>query len=545
MDAIATEITTRPGLRARPRLRVRVLALGTALAALALSMSGVASAEAAATGQVKFLRNATSAFDQLLVGSTPAQRQWMGSKYFRMRGYPPFFDQALGWAPPTQFYKDLYAIYNPSEQVLVTQHPDWVLRDASGQQLYIEYDCSGGTCPQYAADVGNPEWRAHWIADAGEQVAKGYEGIFIDDVNLEMRISNGNGVPVRPTDPRTGQPMTDSDWRRYMAEFLEEIRAAFPDTEITHNPHWWLSHSDPFVQRQTDAADVIELERGFNDRGIHGGGGTYGFETYLAHVDWLHSRGKSVIYEPYGLDATSREFELASYFLVQDGDDMIASDHLANPNNFWTGWEADLGAAAGPRYAWNGLLRRDFAGGTVLVNQPNAAARTIDLAGEELADVEGAPVATLTLGAREAAVLLGTPAGGGGLEPEPEPETVPPPEPAPAPAADGDGTVSSSGSQQAPEGASADGRRTAITVSPRRKRVRRGGRIVLRGTAPESEAIEIQAKQGGGWRTLASDVAEDASFQVSLPARRAGVHRFRANLPGAGASTPVRVRVRS
>ena len=127
---------------------------------------------------------------------------------------------------------------------------------------------------------------------------QGYAGIFIDDVNMEMKVSNGNGDFTRPIDPRTGQPMSDTDWRRYVAEFTEQIRAAFPDKEIIHNSLWWMDHNDPYVQRQVAAADYVELERGFNDTGITGGTGQWSYENYLAYVDWLHSLGKGAVYEP-------------------------------------------------------------------------------------------------------------------------------------------------------------------------------------------------------------------------------------------------------
>jgi Hypothetical glycosyl hydrolase family 15 len=116
-----------------------------------------------------------------------------------MRGYTPYFDQALGWAPPTQFYRDLYAIYNnPAGSQLISEHPDWVLRDASGNKLYVQYGCSGGTCPQYAGDIGNPAFRSHWINQAAQGMAKGYRGVF--DVNLGFKVSSAPGhSPGRST----------------------------------------------------------------------------------------------------------------------------------------------------------------------------------------------------------------------------------------------------------------------------------------------------------------------------------------------------------
>ena len=147
-----------------------------------------------------------------------------------MRGYAPFFNRALDWAPPAHLYRDLYAIYRDraADRRLLVRHPSWVLRDSLGRPLYIPWGCSAGSCPQYAADIGNPRWRAHWIAEARERFRRGYSGIFIDDVNMLMRVANGSGAFVRPFDPRTLAPMTDADWRRYVAEFTDQIEAALP-----------------------------------------------------------------------------------------------------------------------------------------------------------------------------------------------------------------------------------------------------------------------------------------------------------------------------
>lgn len=397
-----TQRTARLG---RGRLgKLAAATLASAFASLAIGVQAGA-ATPAEPGKVNFLLNAKSAFDPYVSSGDSATQEFVQEKYWRARAYPPFFDRALDWSPPTSFYKDLYAIYEGEEEGLIDDNPAWVLRDAGGKPLYIDYDCGGGSCPQYAADVGNPAWRAYWIADVVAQMEKGYIGVFVDDVNLEMRVSDGY-EPVRPIDPRTGDSMTDEAWRRYMAEFLEEIRAAIPEATITHNSHWWLDHEDPYVKRQVDAADVIELERGFSDEGITGGGGTYGYETFLEHIDWLHGRGKSIVLEPYGLDRLAeREYELASYFLVQEAQDAISSDDRAYPDNWWAGWETNLGAPRGSYHEWRGLMRRKFANGVVLVNQPGASSARVKL-GRRYTRLSGKRVRTVRLGERSGAVLL-------------------------------------------------------------------------------------------------------------------------------------------
>jgi hypothetical protein len=502
-----------------------------AIAALVLLVAG-APASAATDGKLRFLQNATSAFDSNLLAARddPALQDFWHDHYWRMRGYAPFFDKhtfnaSPGWTPPpAEFYRDLYAIYNNANgNQTIAQHPDWVLRDPQGTKLYIQYACSGTSCTQYAADLGNPAFRQYWIDAAAASMAAGYAGIHIDDVNLAMKVSNGAGTFTRPIDPRTGAPMTDADWRRYVAEFTEEIRDTFPNAEISHNTYW-RSHSmlrtDPYALRQLTAADTIEVERGFNDSGIVGGTGPYGYETYLAHMDWLHARGLSIVYEPYALDTVSREFEIASYYLVKDREDAITSHFESDPGSWSTAWDTNLGAPTGPRYAWNGLLRRDFANGAVLVNQPGQTTKTVDLPrGSVWRDLRGNVVTSVALAARRGKVLV-------------KASTEPPPPPPPPPP---DETT-------APE-TTIPGH---VTIRPKKPNVRRGSRIVLIGTAVDAQAVEISGRRGGGWRNLASSVeVVDDAFRVAVRARRSGRHWFRASAPGLTDSATIQVRVKA
>lgn len=370
----------------------------------------------AAGGGVKLLRNATSSFDRWVTDSSRAERRWMSRRYWRMRGYAPFFDRALRWAPKTHLYQDLYAIYNSRDRSdgpnleTLREHPDWVLRDAAGRPLFIPFGCSGGSCPQYAADPGHPGWREAWIARAKRRLRRGYAGLFIDDVNLELTVANRAGERVRPIDPRSGRRMTESDWRRYIAGFTREIERALPRrAEIVHNAgQWWAPKGDGLVRRITANADYVELERGFNDGGLVGGRGKFGYLTFLRHIDWIHRRGRYVVLEPHGLERASRMFELASYYLIRARRDSIATDYRSDPDNWWRGWSVRLGRPQGRRFRWRGLLRRDFRHGIALANQPGAPRRSVTLPPRSRwRTLGGKRARRLTLGPREGIVLRG------------------------------------------------------------------------------------------------------------------------------------------
>lgn len=367
-------------------------------------------------GTVRIVRNVDMAFAPYITDSTPATEAFMRENYDRIRGFAPFQDQALEWGPPTLAYQDLYALYNASDAgerpdlETLEENPDWVLRDSDGNALYIPFDCEGGTCPQFAADPANPEWRRDWIERAISKLDRGYVGIFVDDVNTAMRVSDGNGDQVAPIDPRTGETMTLEAWRRYIADFTvfieEELEAHDPDVEITHNPLWFEPQDDPSVRRANLAADTIQLERGFNDRGLVGGSDRFGYLTFLDHVDHLHSLGLPVLYKPDGFDEAGRDYELAGYFLVSEPGDSIAPESFINPDDYWPGWDVDLGEPEGRRYIWrDGLIRRDFERGFAVVNQPGAAPVELRLP-EGHTDAAGEPLTELTLNERNGAVVI-------------------------------------------------------------------------------------------------------------------------------------------
>jgi hypothetical protein len=394
------------------------------LACLALS-AFAGQLPGAPAGQVRFYNIADADFDIYSDYPTSAEQQWMRGHYERMQTYSPYFDARLSWYPNAWAYKNSFGV-QPGSWVAV-QHPEWILRDTSGNLLYLNWGCSAGTCPQYAGDFGNPSFRSRWIGEARQLIARGYKGLWVDDVNLDFRTSNGSGTLVLPVDPRTGRTMTPADWRRYMAEFMEQLRAAVPAAEIAHNAIWYAGPvSDAYVRRQINASDYFNLERGVYDRGLVYGNGQWGFETFLAYVDSVHSLGRSVIMMDYGTTTTDREFGLAGMLLVNEGRDLLSSNQLAwtAPGRWWAGYDTDLGESSGSRFKWQGLLRRDFECGMVLLNQPGAPATTVTLPGT-YTTIEGARVSSVTLQARQSRVLKSQCDAGGGAQPDTDRDGVP------------------------------------------------------------------------------------------------------------------------
>jgi Hypothetical glycosyl hydrolase family 15 len=371
--------------------------------ALAFALCGRAAADSA--GTVHFVRPADSSFDSFTGSPTPAAQAWLRSHMWRMIVWSPYFDERTAWYPQGWMYDDAYAIYTGSS--LASQHPEWILRDSSQNKLFIPFNCSGGSCPQYAGDISNPAFRRYWIEQARGHLARGYRGLYVDDVNLEERVGDASEAQVTPVG--SGGSITASAWRAYMAEFMAEIRAAFPSAEIVHNALWFASGdagvSDASIRREIESANTILLERGVNDSGLTGGSGPWSLNAMFSYVDQVHSLGRGVVLDGSAADPQGMEYNLASYFLISTGADAVGAKGQT-PANWWPGFDVNLGEATDARHSWAGVLRRDFSGGIVLVNPPGSATQTVALP-SPMRDASGNSVASVTLPAASGAVLRG------------------------------------------------------------------------------------------------------------------------------------------
>jgi Hypothetical glycosyl hydrolase family 15 len=524
-------------LTACPRGARRALALAIALAATA---AAAPAAHAADAGSVNFAKAAESSFDRFTAAPSTGQQSWMRAHYSRMRTYAPYFDSRLNWFSNAWTYKDAYAIY--TGEALATQHPEWILRDANGNKLYVQFACNGSSCTQYAADIGSPAWRADWIAKAKAQVAAGYRGLFVDDVNMEPRVSDGTGATTPAIDPRTGQPITLAVWQRYMAEFMEQIRVALPGVEIVHNALWYLGDGNSYLQRELKAADVIEIERGVNDTGITGGTWTYALRTFLSWVDRRHAEGHGVVLDGRADTAAGQLYGLAAYFLLSNGNDLIGNEKGGTPEDWWSGYDTKLGSPLGNRYDAGGVLRRDFTGGTVLVNEPGGATRSVSV-GSGYKDLAGAKATSVTLAPASGAVLLREAAPTDtsvGTTPTPTPTPTPTATPTPTPPTATPSPTPSPTPTPTPRRPKPRHRAPKPTATTARASgVRVQGRVS--GASTGRVKISVQRKRGSGWvtaRRATATVAQAGTYSRDLARLASGSYRVRARFTGTGSALP-------
>jgi hypothetical protein len=375
------------------------------LTLLCYPLFAAAKLERTSPGTIRYVVRTDPSWDRYTANPSPDMKRWFRTNVWRMIVFSPFWDGKISWFPNAWEYFDLYAIHTGGD--VVTAHPDWILTDGRGRRLYIPWGCNNGTCPQYAANIADPAFRENWIRRAREFQRKGYKGLWIDDVNLEFQVGDGNGRHVAPMNRRANSEIREEDWRRHMAEFTEEIRKALPDMELVHNSLWFAGgknrDSDEFVKRQIKSADYINLERGVTDDGLKGGDGEWSLRAFFAFIDRVHKLGPGVILDNMG---TKLEYSAAAYFLVSSGIDAMGAQGM-RPDNWWPGLNVDLGDPLGPREEWNGLIRRKFSRGVVFLNPPDSPPVRLKLSGQfRRADgSKAAPV--LTIAAADGITLVG------------------------------------------------------------------------------------------------------------------------------------------
>jgi len=354
-------------------------------------------------GCVHFLMRTSSAFDIYEKDPNTAQQEWFQTHFWEMQLSSPYFDSRLKWYSRAVSYYDLYGIH--TNDPLVAEHPEWILKDQNGNNLYISYNCTGTSCSQYAFDFSNPGFQQRQIGVLAKMLSAGYRGLWLDNVDLQVRTSNGQGTIVYPVDPNTGQVMTATVWEKYMAEFTTQVRMAFPTAQIVHNSTWYAgtqpAGSDPYVQQEIQAADWINLERGVSDPNLTVGTGQYSLYAMLNFVDVVHSLGRYVSVQEYNFDG---DYGLAGYYLISSGLDALGNDAIT-PLNWWNGYDYDLGNPLGPRYNWMGVFRRDFSNGVVLLNPFEGNTFTLSPTGN-FVGTDGTSLSSVTLSGGEAAVFI-------------------------------------------------------------------------------------------------------------------------------------------
>jgi len=233
-----------------------------------------------------------------------------------------------------------------------------------------------------------------FVAKVNRDMAHGYVGVHIDDANW----SSGYNPSPGP--------------RAALANLIEAVHAAQPTAEIEINSQYhdiWplMKAHDPDVERALRYVNVVTKEFGVGPTAGINTAKDYG--EFLQYVDTLHSKGIHTSmtgdYGPGGNTIPVMEYNLATYFLINDGGDFVNGLNQT-PTHWWKGFDVNLGEATGNRErSSSGVWKRSFAHGVVYTVEPQAATQTIKLA-SPMHSAEWGTVESVTLGPGQGAVLV-------------------------------------------------------------------------------------------------------------------------------------------
>jgi hypothetical protein len=260
---------------------------------------------------------------------------------------------------------------------MVDMHESWFWHNTSDQRVASTAD------GKLLMNLGDTGFRAYWESSLEQQVAAGdYDGIFFDSASPALLQGETNNDPRLAGTGAKDTPIAELGGKTYIQEWEDWIKPLNDSLAAKGIP------LIPNVSAFTTTWDNTNYDltagifcEGFADPGF----ATTDWKASTNQILKIANEGKIVILQNY-LGATSdlakRRYYLANYLLVKGKKTYL--DYFAQgPFEWYPEWGIDLGAASKTATTVDDLLdqgvyRRDFAKGTVLVN-PGGTAATVML----------------------------------------------------------------------------------------------------------------------------------------------------------------------
>jgi hypothetical protein len=407
-----------------------------------------------------------------------------------------------------------------------SNHADWFLTDPGGARINSRYFTQ-----HWLMDVGNPAYQNLWRENvAADLRAGGWDGVFADDTDASIAWHLGSRTIARYPN--------DAAWRAATRSMLANVGPALRSSGFLVVPNLsapWASNYDA----QATWRDWIQFTSGAAQEYYTKWGTTS--SSWFAGSDWTYRQQFQAITEQAGKiflgityapksDVRSMQYARANFLLFHEprnGGALIfeATDPEAQ-DPFAAHWTSDVGEPKGARFQAGAAWRRNFTGGTVLVN-PSSSTVTVQLGGSYLLQ-NGSSVTSLTLGPTSGAVLRAA----GGTQPP-----LPPAPPASSPivlgavASGGSVKLSWSGMSAGRSDVFRNGTRIASVANHgtyvdrlgRKAKGTRSYRVCAAGTTTCSKTVSVKV-----WSSIRSAAGSRRGFAVRF-VRSLALHRRHAS----------------
>jgi hypothetical protein len=255
-------------------------------------------------------------------------------------------------------------------------HPGWFLTDPDGNRLKFQH------FPQaLVMDVGNAEYQQAGLASVIAQLkAGGFDGVLLDDANASLRWVIAGGSAECAKYP------TDQLWQAAVYSFLRNVAPALRRAGllVVANIGGSTSTSGGVWQKWNGPLDGA-MEESFTNGGIGRDSIRNGeWLPKFRHAVWSEAHQKISLDHARTRTRGGARYGLATMLLAANGNNSFyASEHYAT--EVW--WPEYRTARAlgrplgGARVLENGVYRRNFEHGAVLVNPHAHRASRVQLGG--------------------------------------------------------------------------------------------------------------------------------------------------------------------
>ncbi len=254
----------------------------------------------------------------------------------------------------------------------------------------------------YQADIANPAWQQYTLNQVFQNMAAtGSNAWFADSFTYGIGGAGYNSpVPTRYQGTNAANPADwpgGVTWTTQLGNWAKAVETAFAQYNAAHGTNY------KFIPN-LDARATSWEPNWYNDaNGVPVVDGAFleGFGQYTDTYDWtlsmnrglnLSRNDKIVIMQPYPSSAPNTaagrqqvDFFLGTYLLLK-GDHTYLNIDYGGGVQYYPEYQLNLGSPTAPppasvsSYLWNGVYRRDFQNGFVLVN-PGSTTYTLNLGG--------------------------------------------------------------------------------------------------------------------------------------------------------------------
>lgn len=295
---------------------------------------------------------------------------------------------------------------------------DWYARNAAGEHVWEWPGTWMLNFSEYTTpDVnGNrlPQWLADWFSEQYFEVGGKWDGFYIDVMNIEPQVDHDWDLDG------------DNDSRKdpVVVEKYTKGQIAFHDRFIQRYPHFigmgniaeWGAASNPLpAHYYRRVAGLVEGIAGFSWSAESWDGFEGMMNLYRKSID------QTLNYTLFHVLGSPTNYKFMRYTLaaclMDDGYYTHTTDKGYTEQAWFDEFDVDLGHAIDPpqTISWsNGVYRRAFENGIVLVNPRGNGSKTVDIGegfkrfqgGQDPVHNNGNPVTTLTLADGDGIILL-------------------------------------------------------------------------------------------------------------------------------------------